>query len=176
MNIKFELKISDYILFYKRIYKKKNILFQNVIFLISFGFALYLGLNKLNFNFIIINSLKVPGSLIGDSILLSIMYNLILMIGLIYLLRYFFIKSIENRVKRNPYLIGEKEIILSDDKIIIKSISSVKEFSINSIYNIEVIPDYSYITIDEQTVIIVPSFVQGYKELISKLNEKQTTR
>lgn len=172
MSVKFQLSINDCLIFYKRGLKKKNLLFQNYIYLIAACCAFYLGINDLVFNFIIVNGYKVPESLIGNIVWLNIIYEFILLSGVIFLMRYLFIKKISNQIKNTPQLSGERELILDDDVLIVLTPFSKSEFKYSSICNFELIQDYCFIYLNERDVIIIPLGTLELENFIKELKEK----
>lgn len=173
MTINYEINTKDYIEFYNRYYRKRLFIFQNIIFVIAGAFAIYLGFNKLMFNVLIINgSYKIPGSLIGDNIFLTIIYDFLFIIGIVFLIRYLFFKKIITQYKRARHLIGYRALTLNDDSLTLVTTDTRLDYKYRFVYSLELINGYCYLNLCDRNSIIIPDNTIGFEEFINQLKEK----
>jgi hypothetical protein len=176
MTLKYEIGKSDYRNFYKSFYKKKVILYNNIILLFTPILALYFAYTCDVFNFLTINELEIPGSIISNNLWLKSIYDLALIVGLIFLLRRFFIWRIIRLINKYPYLMGERELRICEEVICIKSKYILREFSFKIIESLEIDNEYCYIYINFSEVIIIPKNINGFEEFFLNLKEKINVR
>lgn len=173
MTINYDISTEDYFEFQKINFRKKVILFQNKIFLITGLLALYFGLNKWVFNFMIINgTYKIPGSIIQDNTILISLYDYLFLIGIVFLIRYIIIRKAKSQYDKARYLIGHRELTLSDDHLILVTQNVRTEYKIGFVYNIEMIRNYYYLTLCDQSIILIPDKVLGLDDFINQLKNK----
>jgi hypothetical protein len=115
---------------------------------------------------------KIPEAVFGNTVWLNVIYNFILLVGLIFLLRYLLIKRVIKQFKITPQLTGEREIILNDEVLIIKTPVTRSEYNYKAIYNFELVQDYCYVYLNEQNAIIIPRSAPGFDYFVKVLKEK----
>ena len=173
MTINYEINTTDYIEFYKRYFRKRLFIFQNIIFVVAGAIAIYLGFNKLMFNILIINgSYKIPGSLIGDNIFLTIIYDFLFIIGIVFLIRYIFLNKIITQYKRARHLIGYRALTLNDDSLTLVTTDTRLDYKYRFVYSLELIKGYCYLNLCDRNSIIIPDNTKGFEDFINQLKEK----
>jgi hypothetical protein len=177
ISISFSLTFSDYTHFYKVYRKKHLLLYNNGIFIIALALAIILWQTNWIYNiFSIQDTFKFPESLIKNSILLNIAYNLAVLSGLIYLIRFLFSKLYYKRLKQNPFLFYRREISLTDEKIIFKTDYSTFDCTYSIVHKYVEYNHYCFLGIMNQSIIIIPKNVEGFKEFSALLKEKLNVR
>ncbi len=173
MTIKYKLDIADSITFAKRDLKKNNLLFKNLGFILVIPIIyLFLFQQDWMLKIVTIDKIEIPGSLIENKAGLKEIYIAIVSIVIFFLLRYVIIQIITNQLKRSPYTFGERELILDEEKLIVKMLNRSIEYNYKIIYYIESVDDYCYVYFCDQSTIIIPKRVQGFDDFVTKLKEK----
>jgi hypothetical protein len=176
MNIKFDLKTSDYVFFYKRYYKKKILFFQPYIFLIGALIIVYLSTRAQTTLITQPNNFVIPKSIFESIVWIKWIYNTIIILGLIFLIRYLSIRRITNQINNNPHLIGLHELILEEDILVVKKINIKTEYNYKIFLGSEIVEKYCFLYLTMQSVIIIPVNGLESDNFIKALNEKINKR
>ena len=173
MTINYEINTKDYDEFYKRYFRKRFFVFQNIIFVIAGACAIFLGFNKVLYNVLIINgSYKIPGSLIEDNIFFTISYDFLLFISVTILIRSIFFKIIIIHCRRSRHIIGYRELTLNDDSLTLVTTDIRLDYKYRFVYSLEVIKGYCYLNLCDRNSIIIPVNTKGFEDFVNQLKVK----
>jgi hypothetical protein len=165
MIIKYILKSEDLIAFHKKNLKDNSFLFKNYIFIIATLFAIvYCYYHPPRHNTVPIYSI--------NAFMISFIINILVYVGIIYLVRYIYVDRIRSSILKNPSLIGEREIQVNEDWLELKTKNIKSEIPLSSIKQILSYKNYYFIYIDNQIAIIIPKTVKRLDELIQELSTK----
>ncbi len=172
MSIKFDLKIDDYLIFYKRLYKKGNPIFKPYVFLIGL-LIVYLLVKHGDPSSIdkTINRISAK-SAIDTMYWIQLIYYSALTIGIIFLIRYLILKALKNQISNNLQLLGLHELTLTDDKLIVKKTNILIEYNYAIFKNIQDMDDYCFVYISKNNAIIIPKMDSEFNNFISLLKDK----
>ena len=164
MNLKYELTTVDYINFNEYHFKTKSNFFQkNLRFILFFVFLIYM-----------VFSFEKPFLEEVQDWSFWVIFGV--GAGLLYFLDRRIFKSrksaVESAVKRDPTLIGRRELFLEENKIIIEGEGTKFEYNYNLITSIEEDNSLIYIYLSERNAILVPKRSTGNIEFLEILKSK----
>jgi hypothetical protein len=169
MKINYSLKIEDIIAFQKKILKKKNFIYKPYVFGIVLLLAFYLRYvnEKTNLNGI--------HTMSGETVELmnywtEIVFNFVILVGLIFLVRFINIAILKGQAKSNPSIIGEKELIITNESVVFISKYYKTEYQYAAFQKIENERDHYFLYTDEIIAIILPKRTIGSDEFIKQLD------
>ena len=94
------------------------------------------------------------------------------MVVLVLIARYISINGIKTRINNSEFFIGDRELEIVDDRLILTSKYSKTEYQFSAFKRIEKVKDYYFIFLEKQVSIIVPRITLGSDELIKQLSER----
>jgi hypothetical protein len=164
MIVKYNITVKDLITFQKKVLKENSIFYKNYIFIVAFILALafsYYNPPKIG------NEITYEISMFSVSVLLNTAIN----VGIVLLIRYFPIYKIRTFIHENPGLIGEREMEINDDNLIVRYPYQTTEIQLITLKKVQEYNDYYYIYINghKEASLIIPKRAIGSDALIDQL-------
>jgi YcxB-like protein len=169
MKINYILNSEDLIIFFKKTLKENSFIFKNYVFAIAIIAGVFLSFEKPTETSHYIDGVLV--SVVKANFFIDVALNSIILIALIFLMRYVNIHKVRNTIAKNLSLTGERDIEVVNDMIILKSLDSETEIKLSAVKKIKQVRDHYFIYTDKQVAIIVPKRALASDELIKKLCE-----
>jgi succinate dehydrogenase hydrophobic anchor subunit len=170
MTIKFELTQDDYMVFFRRSYKKQSIIFKKSVFLIALALAfiirLYHGPEKLE------NIIDGKICIQNSNFWIDSLFYFIMLILFILILRLVIIQRTKKLIRNNPHLIGDREIEFLPNSIQVRTKIYNTEYYFEAFIRAEEIKDYYFLYISNDSALIFPKRAFSDQEIPIFIKEK----
>ena len=172
MSITYDLTSEDYFNYQKWLFIQNGISKKLWIIPIITLLALYNATNNYAFNFLIVDGLKIPGDIIKDSFAFGFLYNLLLLASGVFLIHYLIIVYYKRHFSRSTHLNGHRELIIDDDRLILKRPDFCIDYRLKYLYSLKKISNYHILTFCDQSTILIPENTPGLIECLNVIKEK----
>jgi hypothetical protein len=159
MTINYHIGKEDLFICHKRTLRKKYFFFKPYVLIIPLFVATLYMFDK--------NS-KI---IIDTHFIIQWIINVLLLIGVVYLIRNGIENGIKKSIRLNPGITGQREFTVYADKIIVSSENSLTEYKITAIKSVEEVKDFYLIDTFHLRTIVIPQNVEGVEQLIKKLKD-----
>lgn len=170
MKISYKLNTQDLLAFYKQGLRKNSFIFKNFIFIIGIIIALlisYFG-NYSDAN--LASNISLFSAYTNNFWFVSA-FNLVLVTVSIFLVRNIIITFYKFRLSKEKRFQGDRDLEISNNKIVFSSQNSKTEYPLSVIQTIENCRDHYFIYTNSISAIIIPKNTADSDEFIKLLSE-----